>query len=200
MHHPLICLLARSKLVRRAPLSVASPASLAVDLCSDGSSRSHPHPSTPHSPAGPYDAYQHLPTRPSRAVLRQLADRPGLPPPVLLVACICQPCFMLDRPWAPLPSEASPRSRRPGHTPLAEASRPRLGLSPLPFPISHRACGEADTAVTCRGSEDSSSTAMVRRAETRLALGYPNGCVLRRQRCSRPRRVAPLLVVSPLRG
>jgi hypothetical protein len=45
-----------------------------------------------------------------RATLRPHADRPGLPPPALLVSRACQPCFMLERPWAPFPSEVSPRS------------------------------------------------------------------------------------------
>jgi len=64
------------------------------------------------SPMGPYDAFQSALTWPSRAALPPLADRPGLPLPALPVSRTCQPCFMPGRPWAPLPSEVSPRRRR----------------------------------------------------------------------------------------
>jgi hypothetical protein len=198
LHHPLICF----------ALAFGARPSRSSLGCELGLPRGRPllrrllakpsTPSTPHSPAGPYDAFRCLPTRPPRATLRWLADRPGLPHPALLVACICQPCLRLDRPWAPLPSEVSPRSRRPGHTPLAEASRPQPGPSSLPFPVSPRRPAVRQTPATRRrDSEDSCSTA---RPHVTARPGYPNGCVLRRRRCSRPRRVAPLLVVTPLRG
>ena len=47
-----------------------------------------------------------------RATLRPHANRLGLPPPALLVSCICQPCFMLDRPWAPYLQRFLPANRR----------------------------------------------------------------------------------------
>lgn len=61
---------------------------------------------------GPYDAFRSTLTRPSRATLRLLADRPGLPPPALPVSRICQPCFMLGRPWAPSLQRLLPARRR----------------------------------------------------------------------------------------
>lgn len=122
-------------------------------------------------PVGPSDAIQCPLTRPSRATLRRLADRPGLPPPALLVSCICQPCFMLDRPWVPDLQRFLPAHRRPS----SPSTRVDAFLSVL--------------------------RAVSRLAASRLRGFQPVcGCVLRRPRCSRVRRVAPLLVVPPLRG
>lgn len=137
-------------------------------------------------------------TRPPRAALRQLADRPGLPLPALLVACICQPCFRLDRPWAPhlqrlLPARAVP-SLRPAETGFP---RPRTIL-----PAVSRRPPTACLATDCLRCDAAAPRIQARLLMTHLAArrGYPNGCVLLRRRCSRPRRVAPLLVVTPLRG
>jgi hypothetical protein len=151
-----------------------------------------------YSPAGPCDACQCPLARPSRAALRQLADRPGLPLPALLAACTCQPCFMLDRPWAPHPSEASPRSRRhSAHMPVETSCRASR-LSSLPFPAgTQQARPKADPAYTAPRLRGFKLDCLDLPYGT---PGYPNGCVLRRRRCSRPRRVAPLLVVPPLRG
>lgn len=64
------------------------------------------------SPLGPSDACQSTLTWPSRTALRLHADRPGLPLPALPVSRICQPCFMLDRPWAPSLQRFLPARRR----------------------------------------------------------------------------------------
>jgi len=65
------------------------------------------------SPVGPFDAFQSaVSTRPSRATLRSLAVRPGLPLLALRVSRICQPCFMLNRPWAPSLQRFLPVRRR----------------------------------------------------------------------------------------
>jgi len=92
------------------------------------------------SPMGPSDAFQCTSTRPTRTTLRLHADRPGLPLPVRLAPCICQPCFMLDRPWAPALQRFLPARRRRRRLPLA---RMRSRLSSMPFPALRR-----------RGSED----------------------------------------------
>jgi hypothetical protein len=147
---------------------------------------------------GPYDAYQCMLARPPRAVLRQLADRSGLPLPTLLVACICQPCFRLDRPWAPTLQRFLPARAVPSHQPAETGfPRPRTILPAVP----HRP-PTACLATDCLRCDAAAPRIQARLLTTGLAArpGYPNGCVLRRRRCSRPRRVAPLLVVTPLRG
>lgn len=152
-----------------------------------------------HLPSGPCDAYRCPLARPPRAALRQLADRPGLPPPALLVACICQPYFMLDRPWAPTLQRLLPvRAVFIAEGPPCGGLHATADYPPCRFPSSHRppalrqtACGPTSRL---RGFKLDSLGAPCG------TPGYPNGCVLRRRRCSRPRRVAPLMVVSPLRG
>lgn len=123
------------------------------------------------SPSGSFRRFPMLAHAAIRATLRLHADRPGLPPPALLVSCICQPCFMLDRPWAPDLQRFLPARRRPSCLPLSWKAFP---------PVLH---------------------AVSRLAAPRLRGFQPScGRVLRRSRCSRVRRVAPLLVVFPLRG
>lgn len=85
--------------------------------------------------------------------------------------------FRPDRPWAPDLQR---------FLPAVAARSSRIVLSPLPF-----------HTLRCRGSEDSSYR---RHHALRRACHLPCGCVLRRRRYSRRQRVAPLLVVSPLRG
>jgi len=79
-----------------------------------------------------------------------------------------------------LPSEVSPRSSPPD--PLGSCRPPCRFPSPLQVMPRFRGF-ELFNAVSPCGDIHSS-----------------NGCVLRRRRCSRLRRVAPLLVVVPLRG
>ena len=125
-HPPLMPLSSRSESVRRNPhsaraehafRSVVPPAGAAASL-------QPPRRSTrrTHFASGPFDACQPAFHAAIRATLRPLADRPGLPPPAPLVSRVCQPCFRLDRPWAPIPSEASPRS--PPRVPLGSRRPP----------------------------------------------------------------------------
>ena len=130
------------------------------------------------SPLGPYDAFQLTLTRPSRATLQPLADRPGLPPPALLVSRICRPCFRSDRPWAPSLQRFLPARRR----------RILSDRAVLPA-VSHLAVPRL------RGFELFRDLHALRRFSTPAS-----GCVHQRKRCSRHRWVAPLLVVAPLRG
>lgn len=125
------------------------------------------------SPSGSLRRFPMLAHAAIRATLRLHADRPGLPPPALLVSCICQPCFMLDRPWAPDLQRFLPARRRPSTFHMITHVDEFL-------PFLH---------------------AVSRLAAPRLRGFQPScGRVLRRSRCSRVRRVAPLLVVFPLRG
>jgi hypothetical protein len=139
--------------------------------CRDGPASTDRSASQAHFACGSLRRQPTLAHAAIRAALRPHANRPGLPPPALLVSCICQPCFMLDRPWAPALQRFLPARRRPSRLPLAWMRFP---------PVLH---------------------AVSRLAAPRLRGIQPScGRVLRRPRCSRVRRVAPLLVVSPLRG
>jgi hypothetical protein len=94
-----------------------------------------------------------------RATLRSHVNRPGLPPLALRVSRICQPYFMLGRPWAPsLQRLLSIRA--------AVSSRTRL--SPLPF-----------ATLRCCGSEDLSVPVSLAPCD---ALLTANGCVHYRRR------------------
>jgi hypothetical protein len=175
----------RSELVRRYPLPGFASAFLAVHLGSRPPLRAvatfpcGPVSGVRHHFAkmGPYDACQPSLTRPSRAILRSLADRPGLPFPAHPVSLICQPYFMPDRPWVPSLQRFLPARRR------ATLS----GCAVLPA-VSHLAVPRL------RGFQLSAPRSLA------TAPALSNGRVLRRRRCSRRRRVAPLLVVFPLRG
>ena len=88
--------------------------------------------------------------------------------------------FHAESSMGTLPSEVSPRSSPPD--PLGSCRPPCRFPSPLQVMPRFRGF-ELFNAVSPCGDIHSS-----------------NGCVLRRRRCSRLRRVAPLLVVVPLRG
>lgn len=141
-------------------------------------------------PLGPSDACQPTLTRPTRMTLRPHADRPGLPLPARLVSWICQPCFMLVRPWAPTLQR---------FLPARAAGSSRILLSSLPFVSRNARRSGRSTRCTlrCRGFEDFSRQRTSRLAASGLAA---SGCVHQCQRYSRLRWVAPLLVVPPLRG
>jgi hypothetical protein len=157
------------------------------DRPTSGRSREPPQA---HSAIGPL---RRMPTRAHaaiRATLRPHADRPGLPLPARLVSRICQPCFMLVRPWAPSLQRFLP----------ARAARPsRALLSSLPFVSRNVRRSVRSTRCTsrCRGFEDFSHQRTSRLAASGLAA---SGCVHQGRRCSRLPWVAPLLVVFPLRG
>jgi len=111
-----------------------------------------------------------------RHALRRCADRPGLPPQVRLVSRICRPFSgRIVHGLPPFRGFSPPSPRNP------------LGsrCPPCRFPP----CGAAAPRIRAVGDIAPCG-----------ALATSCGCVLRRRRCSRHRRAAPLLVVSPLRG
>jgi hypothetical protein len=154
-------------------------------------------------PVGPYDANQPALTRPSVSPCGSTpTGRVYLPQ---LDSCRGSASHISD--WI---VHGHPPFR--GFSPFVAARPSRVLQSPLPF-----------LTLRPRGSEDFSSqrdrhlaapVSLVPRERPRKAslprgcaqprhrvcTHLTSGCVLRRRRCSRHRRVAPLLVVSPLRG
>lgn len=102
-----------------------------------------------------------------RAALRPHADRPGLPPPALLVSCICQPCFMLDRPWAPSLQRFLPARRRPSRLPRDRSRRCAPASPPCRFPPCGAAAPRNSAFVRMRAP----TSALFTRSKGRSSLG-----------------------------
>ena len=130
------------------------------------------------SPLGPFDAFQSTLTRPSRAILRPHAEPAGVASPSSSRVVDLPALFHAGSSMGTRPSEVSPRALPPDP------------LGPRRPPCRFPPCGVAAPRISA------SSSAFV----LRLRLDPLRGCVLQRRRCSRHRWVAPLLVVSPLRG
>lgn len=115
----------------------------------------------------------------SRSSVRLASPHAGLPHP-LAGACACRSSFRPGLAWAPIPSEVSPHPRY----------RTLSGRVVLRA-VSHLAMPRL------RGFQPPLRRAPIFR---RGRPPRPGGCVLPTHRCSRLAEVAPLLVVSPLRG
>jgi hypothetical protein len=158
-------------------------------------------------PSGPSDACQPTLTRPTRMPVRCLpvtrrparVASPGSSRVVDLPAL-----FHAGSSMGTHPSEVSPRSRR------TTLSGPAVLLAVFSRSIRRSVCStrfvakvppkralSREITLRCRGFEDLSHQRTSRLAASGLAA---SGCVHHRRRCSRLRRVAPLLVVPPLRG
>jgi hypothetical protein len=141
--------------------------------------------------ASPCGSLRRLPNRAHVADSYNLAAarRPaGSTHPALPASRICQPCFRLDRPWAPSLQRLLPARRR----------KTLSGLAVL-HAVSHLAVPRL------RGIQRHAPPAS--RPMSRVEPPSPRGadCSLGRtrslrRRCSRRHKAAPLLVVSPLRG
>jgi len=143
------------------------------------------HQRAPSTPANPR-------SRSRWSTLRRPLDRPGLPPPARLASRICQPYFVLDRPWAPYLQRFLSARRR------TTLSGRAVLLAVLRLAASRLRGFEHLQRSRSRARLRTGSPAIfyaLRRIVTLRADAFAVIDVVHANR-----RVAPLMVVPPLRG